>query len=354
MENNTKLDAKKEAQYWPFLVGITGAKARWVLAQLEAAEVPHKVYGLTANGASIIWVEQGFLDFAYEAITITDTMMGTPKNRVHFFAVQDLSDDHEFFIRDLANGHEFHTEDLASDKHEAIPTPMKPVADPPKPDVLEKMEADVEKGKAVLAEETPLVPEAPAVVTESVSDDDDDDDWDLDDDDELKADEDDELAADEDEEGTEEVNPLEGEEAITYEDADQVLEFEDVMFHKVPDAVRMYEVLSSNVKAIGAREVSKSPGTATVYVQFKQGGTIYRYNPISLKAFNETLLDQAVKKVRGLVEASVGSAFYALCREPADKGDVVCQRLVDNNKWATVQPKSERKKEIQKKAKGDK
>lgn len=134
--------------------------------------------------------------------------------------------------------------------------------------------------------------------------------------------------------------PLDGTEFLQ---ADDLLVFEDVTFPEVKQPIRMYDVDSSNVSRIGAKVLNNDPQIVTFYVQYK-GGIPYRYNPVTRADWNEAL-NLAIRKHKGIQEASVGSFIYNGIRILADEGTIKCQRL-DGETWVKVLPKAERTRQI--------
>ena len=122
------------------------------------------------------------------------------------------------------------------------------------------------------------------------------------------------------------------------------------IFPKFGPAV-MKEVSSSNISSMGHSIVvsGAKPGefVVSLFLQFK-GGDYYRYDAVPLQVLQE-LMKQAVESYKGNPDASVGSNFHHLVKVPADEGVFRCWKLKDRD-WVEVLPKSERTKELKKRA----
>lgn len=138
---------------------------------------------------------------------------------------------------------------------------------------------------------------------------------------------------------------------LDWQRADKVLPTQELKLDKVDNPITFYGVDSSNLKGFGRNINQAKPEMCTAYIMFGKGDVIniYRYGLVSLNRFNQ-LLSEAVRKEEGLPEASVGSLFHVLIKEPADKGEILCQRLKDGE-WIPILPKSQRVKEAKKNAK---
>lgn len=135
--------------------------------------------------------------------------------------------------------------------------------------------------------------------------------------------------------------PVDGTEFLT---ADETLAHEDVTYPKVKKPIRMYDVDSSTISAFGAKRLAHDPLIVTLYVRFKSGATVYRYNPTPTADWN-TLLNLAIRRKNGVQEASTGSFFHHAVKVKAEEGTLNCQRLTDDG-WVNVLPKAERTKQI--------
>lgn len=135
--------------------------------------------------------------------------------------------------------------------------------------------------------------------------------------------------------------------------ADQVLSFSEVLFPKTEKPIRMYDVMSSNVSAMGYKELVDNPLVCTFYIRYKSGAYVYRYNPVPKADANEAL-NLAVRRQEGIQEASVGSYLHYTIIDKANEDLIKCQRLEADEKgerWVIVPPKKARTKAIKDRAK---
>lgn len=130
-------------------------------------------------------------------------------------------------------------------------------------------------------------------------------------------------------------------------EAEQVLPFEETQFPDTRDTIRMFDVDSSTLSAFGMRAMNKDPLLSTVYVRFKSGGTLYRYNPVPVKDAN-LILSTIIRRYKGVQEESPGSVFHYTIKVKGEEGTINVQRL-DGERWVVVLPKSERTKALKNK-----
>lgn len=118
-------------------------------------------------------------------------------------------------------------------------------------------------------------------------------------------------------------------------------EMHEVAFTEGSKPIRMYDVSSSNLSAIGMDAIEGSDNWV-LYVRFK-GGTCYRYFPVTKPVLLD-LWNEAKNAQKGDQEASVGSLFHYAVKVPADDGVIQCHKLNDTGRWVEVLPKSVRPK----------
>lgn len=117
-----------------------------------------------------------------------------------------------------------------------------------------------------------------------------------------------------------------------------VLESEDI---DLPDVglVRMWNVQSANVSAIGNVSITDDASLLTLYMRFK-GGAYYRYLPVKDEVWQD-IVTEAQKVEAGDQQASVGSLYHHAIKVPSDEGELQCHKL-DGSVWRVVLPKSQR------------
>ena len=365
------------ATFVNFRSGLKHPKLSWVISMLNKYGIAHNVVpglkGITLQ------VEQGGIEIAstiltqelgsFDAVALNNE--DQPPVRITV-TVDDLPDDHEFF--------------------QLEPTPLRVVKGDFKKDSLQKQVDKIVEagGTPVLGPQTDdeIDAEFDAAigsaknVTPVVEEDDDDDDWDFGDEDDEEPvptpDPVEEPATDPDfvaeeapkvstpkkkkkmKEKKEAVDPdfdaavdstddlsspVDGTEFL---EVDKVLQFEDIQFKDVKSGpIRMYDVNSSTLSAIGAKVLNSDPLVVTFYVRFKAGGSVYRYNPVPTADWN-TIVNLCIRRtVHGVQEASGGSFLHHAIKVKAEEGLIKCQRLTDAS-WVTVLSKAERTKAIKK------
>lgn len=317
-------------------------KLSWVIQQLDSYGIAHMTKRRTdedgSNATTMLYVAQG-------AIEICDEIMQTPVNVPSMSLPPDeLPDSHPFFERE--------------EPESTVPAEYQEVVE--------------------AAEEIP-------VETGTEDEDGDDDSWGFDDDEdeegpiidvEARVVEDDEFEADDpappspkvkkekpqpqeavdpEFENAEDPKPTTKLSGTEFTQVDEVLAYQDIMFPGNTEPVRMYDVNSSNVSAIGSKPIKDKPLVVTFYIRYKSNGDItYRYNPVPTIDANEAF-NLAVRRAAGIQEASVGSFCYHTIRDPAEAGLIKCQRTQSNTDgsttWVKVIPKKERVKATKERAK---
>lgn len=343
---NTK-EKKSEVTWIAFRSLGQGAKRSWVLRSLMELGIPYELDN-SATGTLVriptteLETATGLMMQELGSFT-AESLIEIERATIITVTPDDLPDEHQFF-------------------HDQLVGLME----------TERAKSAEPRGESVVV--TQALESIETAESEDESEDDDDDDWDFgdeDEDDEIEAktvvsDPDIELAtdpepeekpkvkvhkkkkekqevADPDFEGAEEESVLEDDKE--YEQADELMQFEDVQFKDVKTPIRMYDTNSGVLSAIGAKILTKDPLIVTLYVRFKSGDSVYRYNPVALTDW-QTIMNLAIKRtVHGIQEASAGSFFHHAIRVKADDGIISCQRLADKG-WVNVLPKSERTKQI--------
>lgn len=378
MTNYLEVDGKT---YVPFVTGLKHPKLSWLIMMLNLYGIAHVVAGQSLQGP-MLFVEQGTAELA-QGILFQDLAVFTART-ANFEEGPDV--EITIKINDLPNDHEFFAAQIRGQKIDKIvaaatPEPEGQVIEITKDkaapiDTLEVIEVEGKvidnDGPETLEDITDEIKEH--LVESQEADDEDDDDWGFD---EVSLEAEEAVEAVD----TETVEPIpdppkkkkvkpepkasndpdfdDAEEAparaavlsgTEFLKADELLPFEDVQFPKVKLPIRMYDVNSSNISAIGAK-ITDDPLIATYYVRFKTGASVYRYNPVATADYNESL-NEAVRRQQGIMEASVGSFYYHTVKVKAEAGEIKCQRLnEDGTAWVEVQPKAARTKEIKERAK---
>jgi hypothetical protein len=338
--------------YVPFKAGIKHPKLSWLILMLNRYGIPHLISkGQTLSGP-MLYVQQGTIELATGILTqelavfiARTTNYEEGPDVTITVTIDDLPDNHEFFSLQL-QGQEV----------------MRIVEAPP-PTVLEVIEVEGTVIHDVIGDITTEIREH---LEEKLAQDDDDDDWGFD---EVSLEAEDavveEPAPAKKKKKDKTVKPTNDPDFDTATEpapinvpvtgteflrADELLAFEDVQFPVVKKPIRMYDVNSSNISAIGAK-ITDDPLVVTMYIRFKTGDNVYRYNPISTADWNSTL-NEAVRRQQGIQEASVGSFYYHTVKVKAEDGSIKCQRLVpESDSWMDVLPKAARTKEIKERAK---
>jgi hypothetical protein len=337
----------KGIYYNPFKLGLKHPKLTWMIKMLDLYGIAHRVER-TVQG-EMLYVQQGGIESAsvilgqalaeVDARVKNDKIEG-PVTKVRVI-IDDLPNDHPFFELQLQDFPErlgpveptqsieeyllydpekagTLTEDLVKDEPEEEADPW---FDDDEEEVIEVESRDVTDEEFVEEEAVPV--DKPKKVKPEPKE-----------------------AVDPDFESAEDPAPAAP--LVSSDDflhADEELAFEDMIFPKVAEPLRMYDVDSSNVSQIGFKTLTDDPLTVTFYITYK-GNETYRYNPVSKADANESL-NLAVRKRRGVQEASVGSFLYHTVRDKADNGLIKCQHLVEEagtgeRKWVKVLPKKDR------------
>lgn len=372
-----------DLEFSNFRVGIKHPKLSWLCRMLDKYGIKWRL----ANGlkGQMLQVQQGSLDIAtgiltQELMTLEITVDGAEEiaSRAIVVTIDDLPDDHLFFEEFLASSYEA-AERSASTVSDVVVEYAQEGKDSTEEPVPESEDFDTAIGLKLVQPQAA----APVETEEEDVEASDEISWDFDDDDDEDDDPDTEeqeaidvehRVIDESETDPEfkaEVVPpaepkprtrkekheandpdfkvaekpavVESKPGTEFLQADNLLVFEDVTFPETKQPIRMYDVDSSNVSRIGAKVLTADPQTVTFYVQYK-GGIPYRYNPVTRSDWNEAL-NLAIRKHKGIQEASVGSFIYNGIRILADEGTIKCQRL-DGDTWVKVLPKAERTKQI--------
>ncbi len=323
--NNNNNNITTGSEYLLFKTELFHPKVTWMCRMLAKHGIPHTIkHGM--RGLSL-FVMRGYLEYA-------STLIHQPLGPA--LKICDVSI--EITVDDLPNSHpvfeyEWDISDLEfkelGDKIDAIENELEAVLSGPEPT---KPEPE---------------PEPEATLTNTVTEEEvSSDEWDFDINDD---DDEEELKTDPDFDTTVPENPDTVAPAaftgLEYISADEVLKVESVQYPAVSVPITMYDIDSSTISAMGVKILTNDPETATLYVRFKSGATVYRYNPVPRSEWNE-LLNLAVRKKNGIQEASVGSFFHYAIKVKADEGKLKCQRLNDVNQWVVVPTKAERTKAI--------
>lgn len=387
-------------KFVPFQTGLKHPKLSWFIMMLNKYGIAHALIGHGMLG-QILYVQQGTVELCNGIINqelarfnaTTDNLDDGPVSEIRIL-INDLPNDHAFFESQIA-GQKIDLESVV--KADGVGEVFE-VAKVDYNAVEEKALADLAEFKAVevldpITEEVdevgPVIDVDATVLSDEVVTEDDEDDENEDDGWDFEDDEDDEVVGTYDEieamgreegeaiadavlgptvktkkaksEPVEATDPdfetasepttdyaavINGTEFLL---ADELLAFEDVALPDVKKPIRMYDVNSSTLSALGCKELSKDPLVVTMYVRFKSGGKYYRYNPVQKADYN-TVLNEIVRKAQGIQEASAGSVFHHIIKVKGEEGQVKCQRL-DDAGWVIVQPKSERTKDIKLRAK---
>ena len=389
-------------KFVPFQTGLKHPKLSWFIMMLNKYGIAHALIGHGMLG-QILYVQQGTVELCNGIINqelarfnaTTDNLDDGPVSEIRIL-INDLPNDHAFFESQIA-GQKIDLEsvvkaDGVGEVFEVAKVDYNAVEEKALADLSDfKAKDETLKAPAVAVEEQPdgsVIIDVDALVLsdEVVTEDDEeeDDGWDFEDDDSEDEDEADEAlevleevlatlveqnskpdpevkvkkvrpepveATDPDfetasEPTTDYAAVINGTEFLL---ADELLAFEDVALPDVKKPIRMYDVNSSTLSALGCKELSKDPLVVTMYVRFKSGGKYYRYNPVQKADYN-TVLNEIVRKAQGIQEASAGSVFHHIIKVKGEEGQVKCQRL-DDAGWVIVQPKSERTKDIKLRAK---
>jgi hypothetical protein len=356
-----------ESGFIDVIRGLSWNKADWLLTQLVILGIAVRT-GMGASGV-IIRVPEA-------SVVATINLYNTPVGVINLngdmdddnIRISDLSNDHPFFMKPTPPAL-VHVEPTTLDgvKFDELPSePRGPISlnmdfaqaevavmpanDFPRMDVTVEAEEptaavpsvldpqqqeELKVGLSGIIEAPPvLAPSTPLIETNEPADPfaeestEDDDIWDIDADAEV----------------------VEEHPELDYLKAEALLKFTDVQFEGITGTIRMYEVNSVNLSAIGIRINQKDQTLCTQYTQFKGGAQTYRYGPVTVKISQE-LLGEAVRVAEGRQEASVGSLFHNLIKVDADAGKIKCQRLTEG-RWIDVPAKKDRVKEV--KAKHDK
>lgn len=345
----------------PYKSGIKYPKLGWIMMMLDKYGVPHAVRNTGMRG-SMFYVQQGSVELvhgilnqelvAFNATTVNHEEGKSVKISV---VIDDLPDDHEFFEAQLEG---YVETNLSSTLVEVEPTAG---------DVVEVTENSSTAEASVVIEDEAVVPDT----EETVDDEDEDDTWFSDNEDESIEQEGDgpiidvdatvlsdevvdpveEETTDDDEEfaGVED-GPVYSKNIVTGNEflrIDASVPFQMIELAGVKAPVKMYDVNSSTISAIGCRELSKTPLNVVLYVRFKTSGPLsyYRYNPVQKADYNN-LLNEVVRTHEGVKEASVGSLFHHTIKVKAEEGEIKAQKLRDDDQWHIVPTKAERTKDI--------
>lgn len=381
-------------KFVPFQTGLKHPKLSWFIMMLNKYGIAHALIGHGMLG-QILYVQQGTVELCNGIINqelarfnaTTDNLDDGPVSEIRIL-INDLPNDHAFFESQIA-GQKIDLEsvvkaDGVGEVFEVAKVDYNAVEEKALADLSDfKAKDETLKAPAVAVEEQPdgsVIIDVDAtvlsdeIVTEADddTDEDEDDGWDFEDaDDEDGVDEIDDPIQEAVEvpakpvkvkpQPVEATDPdfdtasapttdyaavINGTEFLL---ADELLAFEDVALPDVKKPIRMYDVNSSTLSALGCKELSKDPLVVTMYVRFKSGGKYYRYNPVQKADYN-TVLNEIVRKAQGIQEASAGSVFHHIIKVKGEEGQVKCQRL-DDAGWVIVQPKSERTKDIKLRAK---
>lgn len=346
----------------PYKSGMKYPKLGWIMMMLDKYGVPHAVRNTGLKG-SMFYVQQGSVELVHgilhqELVSFNASTLNHEEGKSVKISVviDDLPDDHEFFEAQL--------EGYVQTDTSSTLVVVEPVGE-----VIEVTESKATAEASVVVEEEEIVPDAsPEPADEDETDDDDDaetESWFSDDDPVVEEEgpvidveatvedvtdvEDEGESDDEDEFVGVESDPVYSKNIVTGDEflrIDTSVPFQMVELPGVKAPVKMYDVNSSTISAVGCRELSKTPLNVVMYVRFKSSGPLsyYRYNPVQKSDYNN-ILNEIVRTHEGVKEASVGSLFHHTIKVKAEDGDIKAQKLKDDQ-WYIVPTKAERTKDI--------